>query len=182
MKFFVFVFVFEISIVLMVTFKFYTFKKIALSKKSAPSFKYLGVDFQENLSWSITKRRFEEKAKSRIPMITKAVLEGLSVKTGEKLWDTMIRPTLEYAAEVWGGGIWKQADQIQHRVGKILLGLSNSTPGAVARGELGWLSLKARRELKQLIYWGKLLLMDDSRLAKVVYIKCKNTTDSMREL
>ena len=145
------------------------------------SFKYLGVDFQENLSWSITKRRFEEKAKSRIPMITKAVLEGLSVKTGEKLWDTMIRPTLEYAAEVWGGGIWKQADQIQHRVGKILLGLSNSTPGAVARGELGWLSLKARRELKQLIYWGKLLLMDDSRLAKVVYIKCKNTTDSMRE-
>ena len=28
------------------------------------SFKYLGVDFQENLSWSITKRRFEEKAKT----------------------------------------------------------------------------------------------------------------------
>ena len=49
-------------------------------------------------------------------MITKAVLEGLSVKTG-----------LEYAAEV------KQADQIQHRVGKILLGLSKHTRGSDQR-------------------------------------------------
>jgi hypothetical protein len=145
------------------------------------SFKYLGVDIQENLSWTITKKRFEEKAKSRIPMITKAVIEGLSVKTGEKLWDTMLRPTLKYAAEVWGGGIWKQAEQIQHKVGKILLGLSNNAAGEVARGELGWLSLKARRELKQLVYWGKVLLLDDSRLAKVVYLKCEDTTDSLKE-
>ena len=98
-------------------------------------------------------------------MITKAVIEGLSVKT-EKRWDTMLRPTLEYAAEIWGG---KQAEQVQNKVGKTLLGLSNSTAGEVARGELGWLSLKARRELKQLIYWGKVLKMDDSRLVKRVY-------------
>jgi hypothetical protein len=44
------------------------------------SFKYLGVEMQENLSWSLTKKRFEEKAKSRIPLITKAVIEELSGK------------------------------------------------------------------------------------------------------
>ncbi len=144
------------------------------------SFKYLGVDFQENLSWSITKKRFEEKAKTRIPMILKAVIEGLSVKTGEKLWHSMIRPTLEYATEVWGGDIWKQADQIQHRVGKTLLGLSKNAAGEVARGELGWLSLKARRDRKQLIYWGKVLSMNESRLAKVVYLRSKDVTDSLK--
>ena len=153
---------------------FLGFQKLELVK----SFKYLGIDIQENLSWSITKKRFECKAKSRIPMITKAVIEGLSVKTGEKLWDTMLRPTLEYAA---GGADWKQAEQVQNKVGKTLLGLCNSTAGEVARGELGWLSLKARRELKQLIYWGKVLKMDDSRLVKRVYLQCKKITDSMRD-
>ena len=47
------------------------------------SFKYLGVEIQENLSWTSTKRRFAEKAKTRIPLVTKAVIEGLSVRTGE---------------------------------------------------------------------------------------------------
>jgi hypothetical protein len=66
------------------------------------SFKYLGVDLQDNLSWTMTKNRFLNKAKSRIPLVTKAVIEGLSIKTGEKLWESMIRPVLEYAAEVTG--------------------------------------------------------------------------------
>lgn len=62
------------------------------------SFKYLGVDLQDNLSWTMTKNRFLNKAKSRIPLVTKAVIEDLSIKTGEKLWESMIRPVLEYAA------------------------------------------------------------------------------------
>jgi hypothetical protein len=135
------------------------------------SFKYLGVDLQDNLSWTMTKNRFLNKAKSRIPLVTKAVIEGLSIKTGEKLWESMIRPVLEYAAEVWGGGDWEQAEQIQSKVGKILLGLSKNTANEVPRGEFGWLSLKARCDFKQLLYWGKLVTMDDSRLVKQVYAK-----------
>jgi hypothetical protein len=97
------------------------------------SFKYLGVDIQDNLSWAGTKKRLEGKAKARIPLITKATIEGLSIKTGEKLWETMLRFVLEYAAEVWGGGAWKEAEQIQDKVGRILLGLSKNTPGEVPR-------------------------------------------------
>ena len=81
----------------------------------------------------------------------------------------MIRSVLEYAAEVWGGGDWKQAEQIQNKAGRILLGLSKNTSGEVPRGELGWLSLRARREFKQLLYWGKVLKMKDARLVKQVY-------------
>ena len=78
------------------------------------SFKYLGIDLQRNLSWAGTKRRFVLKAKTRIPMVTKAMVEGLSVQTGIKLWVTMIRPTLEYAAEILAGENWPQAEQIQY--------------------------------------------------------------------
>ena len=85
------------------------------------------------------------KAKTRIPLITKTVIEGLSVKTGEKLWESMLRPVLEYAAEAWGDGDWKQAEQIQDKVGRTLLDLSKNTPGEVPRAELGWLSQGSTR-------------------------------------
>ena len=38
-------------------------------------FKFLGVDLQQNLAWTYTKRRFAAKARSRLPMIYKATFE-----------------------------------------------------------------------------------------------------------
>src|SRR3569623_1756227 len=87
------------------------------------TFKYLGVDLLQNLTWTATKWRFAMKAKSRAPLMLKARLEGLSVSTGVKLWESMIRPTLEYGAEVWGGGKWPLAEKFQNSAGKTLLGL-----------------------------------------------------------
>ena len=139
-------------------------------------FKFLGVDLQQNLAWTSTKRRFAAKARSRLPMIYKATFEGLSVDSGEKLWQSLIRPTLEYGAEVWGGGDWPEAEKIQNAAGRMLLGLYRATAVEVARGELGWLSLRARREIRQLRYWGKLVKMEDSRLVKQIYKQCKERT------
>ena len=92
----------------------------------------------------------------------------------------MVRPTLEYAAEVWGGGNWPQADCIQNAAGRTILGLHRFSAVEVARGELGWLSMQARREIKQLKYWGKLLKMEDARLPKIVYRQCKNRTAGLK--
>src|SRR3569623_1744006 len=116
------------------------------------AFKFLGVDLQQNLSWTTTKDRFAAKARSRLPMIKKATFEGLSAESGEKLWETLIRTTWEDAAEVWGGEDWPEADKIHNAAGRTLMGLYRSTAVEVARGELGWMSLRARRDIKQLRY------------------------------
>jgi hypothetical protein len=144
------------------------------------SFKFLGVDLQQNLSWASTKKRFASKARSRIPLVKKAMIEELSVQTGEKLWMTMVRPLLEYAVEVWGGGDWVEADRIQNLAGRTLLGLHKNTAVEAIRGDLGWPSMKARRDLKMLKYWGKLLHMDDSRLVKQIYRHCKTKTAGLK--
>lgn len=143
-------------------------------------FKFLGVDLQQNLAWTSTKRRFAAKARSRLPMIYKATFENLSVDSGEKLWQTLIRPTLEYGAEVWSGGGWPEAERIQKAAGRTLLGLYRSTAVEVARGELGWLSMEARREIRQLRYWGKLVKMENSRLVKQIYRFCKERTSRQK--
>ena len=40
---------------------------------------------------------------------------------------------------------------------------------AVVRGELGWWTMRAQRDLKRLVYWARLVRMDDTRLVKFVY-------------
>src|SRR3569833_2039404 len=46
--------------------------------------------------------------------------------------------------------------------------------------ELGWMSLRARRDIKQLRYWGKLVKMEDSRLVKQIYKYCKDRTNAQK--
>src|SRR6185437_2546957 len=144
------------------------------------SFKFLGVDLQQNLAWAATKRRFAAKAKSRIPLVKKAIIEELSVQAGEKLWISMVRPLLEYGGEVWDGGGWEEAERIQNLAGRTLLGLPKTTAVEVIRGDLGWLSMKARRDLKLLKYWGRLLCMEDFRLVKQIYRHCKTKITGLK--
>ena len=51
------------------------------------SIKYLGVDFQSNLSWNSTKDRLAKKARARLAIVRKAMMEGISLEA-ENLWST----------------------------------------------------------------------------------------------
>jgi len=51
--------------------------------------------------------------------------------------------------------------QRDRNVGKRLLGVSNKMTNAVVRGELGW-PMRAQRDMKLLLYWARLVRLDDS--------------------
>ena len=63
------------------------------------------------------------------------------------MWKTLVRPVLEYGAEVWGGEDWEEAEVLQRQMGKRILNVSDYTANEVVMGQLGWLSLKARRDI-----------------------------------
>merc|ERR1712228_189669 len=54
-------------------------------------------------------------------------------------------------------------------MGKRILGLKESTTNEAVRGEMGWWSMKARRDMMRLRYWRKILKMGQERLTKKVY-------------
>ena len=101
--------------------------------------KYLGLDFQNSLSWSRTKDR---RARARLPIVRKAMMEGISLEASETLWITLIRPILEYGSEIWGTGGWQAAEQIQREVGRKLLGMNSKTADEAIRGDMGWWTMK----------------------------------------
>ena len=78
-------------------------------------------------------------------------------------------PCSQLWLRVMGAVKCKEMEQVQTEVGRRLLGVSKKTTKAAVRGELGWLSLRAQRDIKLLIFWGRLVRMDDSRLAKQIY-------------
>src|SRR3569623_1458788 len=47
--------------------------------------------------------------------------------------------------------------------------VSRTMANAVVRGELGWWTMRAQRDMKILMYWARLVRMDDTRLVKQVY-------------
>jgi hypothetical protein len=143
------------------------------------SLKYLGVDFASNWSWSVTKKRFAKKARSRLAFLSKAIFDGIASDAVENLWRTIVRPTLEYGCEIWGGGKWLEAERVQSEAGRKLLGVGGKTTGEAVRGELGWWSMRGRRDLCRLRFFGKIARMGGEKLLKQVFDLCKPITGNM---
>ena len=102
-------------------------------------------------------------------MLSKALSEGLSMKAAEVIWWSMIVPVLNFGSELWGAAKCKEIEMVQLEVGRRLLGVSNKMTNAVVRGELGWWPMRAQRDMKLLLYWARLVRLDDSRRVKQVY-------------
>ena len=102
-------------------------------------------------------------------MMSKALSEGLSFRAALNVWWSMVVPVLNYGSEIWGATRFEEAEQVQLEAGRRLLGVGRTEAKAVVRGELGWWTMRAQRDMKLLMYWARLVRMDDTRLVKQVY-------------
>jgi hypothetical protein len=139
-------------------------------------YKYLGVELDKCLSFLDFKTRIMEKARTNMARVWSMGMRTgfLSMKASLNLWESLVRSNLEYACEVWGKEVWKEGEAVQMDMGRRLLRCSSMTTKQAIQGELGLWSLQGRRDFKKLMYWMKLVLMDDNRLAKHVYKVSKN--------
>ena len=64
-----------------------------------------------------------------------------------------MRPVLEYGAEV-DSGEWEEAEKLQRMAGRMSIGVTK-VANEVVRGELGWWTMRGRREYLRIVYWGK---------------------------
>src|SRR3569623_650705 len=93
-------------------------------------------------------------------MLSKALIEGLSLRAALNVWWSMVVPVLNYGSELWGATTFEEAEKVQLEAGRRMLGVSRTLANAVVRGELGWWTMRAQRDLKMLMYWAKLVRLD----------------------
>ena len=135
-------------------------------------YKYLGVDVVGNMAnWKPHFERLLKTAKKRSNDLLWMCRrdEGIRPGSAATLWKAMVRPVLEYAAELWAGdipvGLVKKAETLQTDFARAVLGLQGqrAVSNDFVRSELGLEELGSRWEKLRLGYWRRLSVADRSR-------------------
>ena len=95
------------------------------------SYKYLGVDMNQQLSFTDMKKRMALKAKQNMMKCNGMGIQSglLPVKAAVNVWQALVRSVLEYGAEIWSEEKWEEAERIQVKMGKMILKCSKSHSG-----------------------------------------------------
>ena len=109
---------------------------------------YLGVTISHDLSWTVQVAKVIAKAQRSLGFIRRNIrTTNRDIKT--KAFNTIVRPTLEYAASVWAPGqkfLQQDIEKVQRRAARYVCGKYSYRESVSAMiDELGWESLEQRR-------------------------------------
>ncbi len=118
--------------------------------------KYLGVTISSNLKWDRHISNTTSKANRTLGFLRRN-LKGCSTKVRSLAYQTMIRPTLQYATTAWNphtATLKQQLEKVQRRAARFTMRqYQDRDPGSVTKllTTLGWAPLETRRTKASLI-------------------------------
>jgi hypothetical protein len=91
--------------------------------KVVDNYKYLGLDVYVSMRWTQMQNRLYAKARAKVATAFGMAncAELLNVEFGINIWQTLIRPVLEYGVEIWGDEEWNEGEALQRKVAKRIL-------------------------------------------------------------
>ncbi|XP_071102020.1 uncharacterized protein [Haliotis cracherodii] len=137
------------------------------------TYKYLGVLFFRNLSWSAHISNVVNQAKKVLFKLLKSLqlIKPTPMNIFFKIFDAKVVPVLLYGAEVWGLSLsFCEEIEVVHTLAcKRISGVKSATSNHVVRGECGRYPLYIYAFKRCLNYWCKILKMPDSRYPRKSY-------------
>ena len=143
-------------------------------------YKYVGTifsnkrdRFQKNVSAKIDSARKAIYAARK--MAREAVGSQLPMELYLKIFDTQIRPILDFGCEVWSNGkLSAEIEKVHTDYLKQTLGVKQQTPHLAIYGETGRYPLHIKQQEMLLKYWLRLLSLDKENPLYKVYIELVN--------
>jgi hypothetical protein len=136
------------------------------------TYRYLGVRLVTGRrgKWNERRKELLVKARGAFWRAWGLGMAGgwLSAKGAKGLWETLVLSVLEYGAEV-DSGRWEEAEVLQRWAGRMCLGVGREVPNEVVMGDLGWWTVRGRREYLRLTYWGKVVREMKGNMVRAVY-------------
>ena len=142
-------------------------------------FKYLGVHLYKNGKWNRTQKSIAQHASRSLHNLF-TVYNQLDLPISQKitLFDTLVSPILNYAANVWGYHEAPDVEIIHSKFCRRLMCVKQSTDLDALYGELGRTSVYSHRKLILIKYWIKLLKLDWDTILFRTYNMLKNDADN----
>jgi hypothetical protein len=148
------------------------------------NYKYLGVDILEDVTnWKTYITRAIIKATRVTEDLEWACRRagGLRPRAAAALWKAIVRPILEYAAEIWAGDIGtaeaRAAEKVQTDFARSMLGLVGlqSISNDSLRAEMGMEKLTSRWAKLRLGYWRRIqVAASDRSLVAIASLRRKH--------
>lgn len=137
-------------------------------------YRYLGVIFSSNLSWARDRSERLDKFNAHLGVLKRmGFAAGLnSVKTGETIFNQVMRAGAEYGCESWGElseSEMKAWESVQRKAGRAILGVNPNTCDDVIIGDLGWVRLCARMDALRLGFLREILELPPTSLCRQVF-------------
>ena len=127
--------------------------------KEVTSAKYLGITFQNNLSWSIHIKTVTTKASQQLGFIRRN-LRGIPLKCKSRAYFSLVRSGMEYAASIWDPYLQKEVrvlEAIQRKAARwVTSEYSSSVSVTKLLTKLKWASLADCRQLQRLLLFYKI--------------------------
>lgn len=133
-------------------------------------YKYLGIDFSHDYSWShCVQKRVEASYKALYSFLNKCRRAHLvSWELWKFLFKTLVLSVILYGIQVWGPGCkktsWKCLERIQKMFLQEKLGVKNQTPYAILMAETGFLPVEVEALYLTINYVARLRSFSTSRL------------------
>ena len=147
-----------------------------------PMYKYLGIYFTPKLIWTRTKEILAKQARKTASTIFRSQYQfGYFYPSDAfKLFDTVIKPTACYGAEIWGYEYCKEIEKVQTMFCKQYIGVRQNTSDSLVLGECGRYPLAIVYVTQCIKYWTKLVQMPNYRYPRQCYNMLRSLTEAGR--
>ena len=128
-------------------------------------YKYLGLCFSKNCTYSLTKKCIKEQANKAMFLLKSRISNlNLPIDCQLKPFDQTILPILLYGCEIWGLDNCSIIESVYIRVFlRSILGVKRSTPLYMIYGELGRFPLVIYVKSRMMNYWCRMLNNDNKK-------------------
>ena len=97
-----------------------------------------------------------------------------------KLYNSCVRPILEYGSELWGHRSYKVINAVYNKACRVLLSVQRQAPSLALSGETGWIHPQVRQDMTRSRLWIRLAKFSEQRMAHRVFSRCKTLAESGR--
>ena len=149
----------------------YDFYLGSITLETVSHYKYLGVLFDENLSFELNASLLADAAGRALGAIRSKLkyLKECGFKSFSTLFNSGVLSISDYCAGVWGTKNYNKVEQVSYRGARYFLGVHRFTSTDALLGEMGWSSARTRHKILILRLWNRLCEMSPDRLTSKIF-------------
>ena len=150
----------------------FKFQLGSVELKLVKSYKYLGITLDDCLNFNENLDILASSAQRALGSIINKYknYRSMGFQTYTKLYDSCVKPIIDYCSPVWSHTDSNKTELVQHRAIRAFMGVHRYAPLDGLYADMGWLPSNYSRKLEVFRYWNRLMKLENHRITKQIFV------------